>query len=59
MADMFGAHNVEMMVLAPLMWWRQLSRPESMSSNSMKRRTTARVMSMSAEVIRVRVDLSR
>jgi hypothetical protein len=34
-----------MMFLAPLMWYVQLSRPESKSSNSMKSKITASVTS--------------
>jgi len=56
---MFDPHNVLIIVLAPLMWCLQLSRPESMSSNSMKKSTTARVTSISTEDILVRADFSK
>ena len=57
--DNLGPHNVSIIVLAPLMWYLQLSCPESMSSNSMKRSTTARVTSISTEAILVRADFSK
>ena len=57
--DMFDPHNVSIIVLAPLMWYLQLSRPESMSSNSIKRSTTARVTSISTEAILLRADFSK
>lgn len=57
--DIFGSHIVSMIVLAPLMWYLQLSRPESISSNSMKRSTTARITSISTEAMLLRADFSK
>ena len=56
--DRLDSHKDSIIDLAPLMWYLQLSRPESMSSNSIRRSTTARVTSISTETKLVRADLS-
>ena len=52
-------HNFSIIVLAPLMWYLQSSRPESMSSYSMNRSTTARTTSVCGELVPTRADCSK